>query len=1120
MKKAKIFLCVLCVVLVFTAFSVMASDLNTADADAIYAYVDENGKVIQSNMKVHMGDSGLDVLAVRGGKKGWLFDVVSAKTDYYLYMDTDDKYADKFDKGRIVEIEVEFFDAGEGSFAIEYIGRDGKAKESPYKEMDGSLSWKKHTFVITDALMNNGFEGADFKLSSKTKNMQTSFENFVVRAVNVNVTGMHDQVTITADTGIYGNHFFTGEDIKFNITLDNKTYIVESHKKGTYTLNGHFSVKSYEGDEVFTSDTTVQLEPGKPTKIELPLDVGGRYGVYFLTSTFTNEELGIRSEDTTRFSYTRTDFGETMNYVYGACTGKRLEFVPLLRNAGIGRIRIMNALNAVRYSDAGEKEAYLFPASSFEMQRLARENNINIFGNYLAVSGEFLPGEHAPHTDKGMESFFTYAHYMTDIERYGVDSYDMWNEWNLLGASFNRYARPLTDYIEFMKKTYTEMKAHYPEIKFWGGVTSNVDLTWLETILKSGGGEYMDGYCVHAYKTIAQDPMSSEAVTLVTRAREILDKYGYEDMPIVTTELGYVDDTFYGVDELRQGYYLMQYYVALSKIPHFDEYTQYQFQDGGIVKGSRENHWGLIEFSGAKTVGAAKASYPMIANMNHMLAGYKYAEDITINDDTYAYRMHNKNKIDDVIFLWARGNGGTVAIDLGVDSVELYDCYGNMTILHGVDGVYTFALSEAPIYVKGNFKKFERSEKQLISKNDFDIAFAQDATFTVNNFAGKKLNVELVPEKNDDLKFNVTENADGTMTVFVDTARTTSYRDRVGIKITDGENKYLDGILIFEYNTPIEMSLVCKPIQNADGGYELSNANLNITLSNTGSGVVSGKFLINDLVGATNYQKEYDNLCIEPSSSFTTVVNVSPDTSLFDVVATFITEDGIMIDLSDSTSYAVCQYAYNKPALDGVISDGEYGKPVYIGPNTAVTYTVVDFYQNDPNDFSANISYSWDEENLYIAMECIDNTLFNNSPEVASMWRYDSMQFAAAYDPEEKYDPSQMVSVLYGTTNGEQKLEMVVDQALCKMSDPQSGFDGTMKRHEKTTVFEVKVPWKTILMEERDVLPDTILKFAAVANDNDGGGRKAALQYGEGITAGSKSTDMFIKMYLAKEGDK
>ena len=185
MKKAKIFLCVLCVVLVFTAFSVMASDLNTADADAIYAYVDENGKVIQSNMKVHMGDSGLDVLAVRGGKKGWLFDVVSAKTDYYLYMDTDDKYADKFDKGRIVEIEVEFFDAGEGSFAIEYIGRDGKAKESPYKEMDGSLSWKKHTFVITDEHMNNGFEGADFKLSSKTKNMQTSFENFVVRAVNV-----------------------------------------------------------------------------------------------------------------------------------------------------------------------------------------------------------------------------------------------------------------------------------------------------------------------------------------------------------------------------------------------------------------------------------------------------------------------------------------------------------------------------------------------------------------------------------------------------------------------------------------------------------------------------------------------------------------------------------------------------------------------------------------------------------------------------------------------------------------------------------------------------------------------------------------------------------------------
>ena len=63
----------------------------------------------------------------------------------------------------------------------------------------------------------------------------------------------------------------------------------------------------------------------------------------------------------------------------------------------------------------------------------------------------------------------------------------------------------------------------------------------------------------------------------------------------------------------------------------------------------------------------------------------------------------------------------------------------------------------------------------------------------------------------------------------------------------------------------------------------------------------------------------------------------------------------------------------------------------------------------------------------------------------------------------------------------------------------------------------MKVPWQTILMEEKEILPDTVLKFAALANDNDGAGRKAAIQYGEGIYSGSKSSDMFIKMYLVKE---
>ena len=64
----------------------------------------------------------------------------------------------------------------------------------------------------------------------------------------------------------------------------------------------------------------------------------------------------------------------------------------------------------------------------------------------------------------------------------------------------------------------------------------------LEDILKAGGGDYMDGYCCHAYAP-RYDPMSGGLIRELEKARAVLDKYGYYDMPIVTSELGWADDT-------------------------------------------------------------------------------------------------------------------------------------------------------------------------------------------------------------------------------------------------------------------------------------------------------------------------------------------------------------------------------------------------------------------------------------------------------------------------------------------------------------------------------------------------------------------------------------------------
>ena len=1127
MNIRKVISGVLSAAMILSAFPAVSASGNVDKADAsfaINAYVDENGEVVTNNMSVYMGDVGNNTISVKGGKKGWLFDVVSDVKDFYLYMDIDDKLTDSVDKGRIVEISVDYFDFSEvdvetldqgvASFTIQYVNRLGKTVETPYKEFQNSLSWRTHTFVINDALLTNGVNGADFRLCSKTNKMATSADSFVVSKVDVNLTDKFNQVNIAPSTDEYGNNFFTGMDIDFKYTFDNSFYAVDSFMNGKYPIDLTFVAKSYEGETMFEKKDTVVLAPGKKTDYELNVDIGGRYGVYYLTCVAENKEHNIYSENTTRFSYTRTDYGETINYKFGVCAGRRPEWAPLYQNAGIGLVRAMESYTNVTSRNLGADEAFIYPLRGYTVQRSLKERNINQFNTLMSVSNDIIPGEHLPHTERGLDAYVDYINFTAESEKHAMVSYDMWNEYNILGSKFNLYSRPLSDYIKLMKRAYTELKKNNPELKLYGVVTSYIDTKVLRSVLEAGGGDYMDGFCTHAYKP-RQDPMSGGNVDLFWEIRKILDEYGYTDMPIVSSELGFVDDTYYGIDELKQGYYLVEYYVALQKIPHFDEYVMYQFHDGGQVKGNREHHWGLIEFQGAALPGTAKASYPMIATLNNMLAGYEFKDDITVNDDTYAYRFYNEEKHDETIVLWARGAGGTVTLDLGVDSVELYDSFGNLTKLKGIDGKYNFALTEEPMYLKGDMKKFELAENIFVDVNEFTVEFSQNINFDVKNPTGKPLNVEIKPRDNDDLNFVITDNENGSKSVFVKGARTVSERDISTIKIDDGENVYLTGYVVMDYTAPIDAELTAAPYVDADGKRHYDDIRLKINVLNKGSEVVKGKLMINRFDGVESYQPLYENLTIEARGSKEIEISVPLDVTSYELEASFITDEGIIIDFTRNTSIAVAKYAETKPTIDGKLSENEYGNMIYLGPDNVIDVHAIDPYVG-ADDYSARLSYSWDEENFYIAMECIDNTLYDKSPDAGSMWRYDSFQLAGVYDPDEKFDPSILTSVLYGNTNGVSTLSMVKENAIKKMTDADSGFEGAITREGTSTTYEVKIPWKTMLPEEREVLPETTFKFTVLANDNDGGGRKAAVQYGEGIYSGGVSSAKFINAHLVK----
>ena len=63
------------------------------------------------------------------------------------------------------------------------------------------------------------------------------------------------------------------------------------------------------------------------------------------------------------------------------------------------------------------------------------------------------------------------------------------------------------------------------------------------------------------------------------------------------------------------------------------------------------------------------------------------------------------------------------------------------------------------------------------------------------------------------------------------------------------------------------------------------------------------------------------------------------------------------------------------------------------------------------------------------------------------------------------------------------------------------------------TYYEVRIPWKSLMPDLKEIQPGTELKFAMAINENDGVGRVGYMTYGEGIV-GTKDSSKFKRLYI------
>jgi len=235
--------------------------------------------------------------------------------------------------------------------------------------------------------------------------------------------------------------------------------------------------------------------------------------------------------------------------------------------------------------------------------------------------------------------------------------------------------RSVKSYAQLMKLTYEAIKEADPEAKVLiggcggpGWDLSSRTIGWYEEVLRELDGKYMDIFDWHFYGNATGDYKRLEYV--IPAVRDLLDRYGFGDVPIWITEMGTYSGTLndggrggkipdpgtFQSEEAQARDMVKRYVYSLSLG------VEKVFMCFGLVEGFQEpdndyfDHTGFIcdgRFNDDRGAGAKKKAYYAYKVMISKLEGSDWSsiEPIDLGEeDVYAFKFSRNGKT--VYIIW------------------------------------------------------------------------------------------------------------------------------------------------------------------------------------------------------------------------------------------------------------------------------------------------------------------------------------------------------------------------------------------------------------------------------------------------------------------------------------
>ena len=1124
-----------------------AKDEATETKNVAYAIMGESLKA--SNFASFKVGAQVDnkQISQRNGEECWIIDKANGLQSDKLCMVLDNDFKSGVDDGDAYIVEVDYFDVAKGGFFIlAYDGQRPRQERESYSVAgetvytQGTEKWKTATFRIDDAKFEKSLEGeCDLFVGTRQSdslNNADYLSEIPIPFKEVRITKIlgANPVRNVISTDNFGNAFAWYDDNK----IIHNQFTNLRNEAVSYDIT--FEFENCDGYIAYSKTEKISFEAGEQKNFDFDFSEFQRCDRYNYFVTVENKELGIKS----RVQYSvvaiiKADPNGVLNEHMNFCGPGYSQQSLTTQESFESALDLMKlaGFSGNRYDEGWHNREVIpgsFDANIKQDTIIATtaERGLNVlpilyFGNNVVTGG----WNWMPDTDEELAKAEQYAEKIIRHLADKTDVYEAWNEPDLLGFAQNFTPE---NYMKIYSMVAEKIRKYDPTAKIgylcYAGASSEDRHHYTTKMLENGLDEMIRGNAItfHGYPNPnAEKFRTAERIDWYVGE---LEKFGVsrDEYEIWITEYGGTVADAHISTRKRQGAVTIRE-TLMQRIAHdVDRFYVYRFEDPGNLTYRREASFGHVSSSNgyARIYGQICVpweSYVMLTAYNYLFADSEPVAQFIKEDNLRAYQFKSNKFGKDIIALNSISGVETVTLDLGVNDVQYFDEYGNETILTSDDGIYTFTVTEYPHYLLGDFSNVNVSKGQdkFVLNADIEAVANDVVKLDITNNTGKELKAELeIAEQYGDNSEIMLKSGENTVQFSNNAEVGKEYEIRLIVR----DNDKIVSVLPIQIKTvPIavtQMSLQLKSPLNFNKWQGIAR----VTNSST-SRVLSGKF---EVTAPEKYKTSKPiDISFVPKQKTAEIIFDLPEImqkQIYTFEYKLTLDTGEVIEGEDKADTTCASYAENKPVINGNMDDGEWNEQTLMQSSTLdnVVYSngwAGKLWQG-PDDQSAKAYAMWDEENVYFCWDVTDNK-FSQEYEDFYTWQGDSVQFGVYMGSGDEYIALGEANTTFTeigiakTPKGPQvyrySAQDVGKHKTGLLSDEE--YELAINVDENKTVYELSMPWESLLPDGVQPKSNSRLGFSFLVNDNDGQGRRGAILFAGGIFF-NKDSSLFTYINL------